>query len=118
MQSSVSDQQERSQRLQQEMGRRLQEKEQTIKAQKEQVNTDSLTHTHTASTDQARLWQEEARRRVSPCSGYPVFACMGSDCVVLRHNATVYCMYKKRPQPNTATDSRKTDKLIGCQSNE
>ncbi|KAE8278609.1 Zinc finger protein Dzip1 DAZ-interacting protein 1-like protein Iguana protein [Larimichthys crocea] len=37
MQSSVSDQQERSQRLQQEMGRRLQEKEQTIKAQKEQI---------------------------------------------------------------------------------
>ncbi|XP_070814009.1 cilium assembly protein DZIP1 isoform X2 [Chaetodon trifascialis] len=37
MQSSVSDHQERSQRLQQEMGRRLQEKEQTIKAQREQI---------------------------------------------------------------------------------
>ncbi|XP_067439632.1 cilium assembly protein DZIP1 isoform X1 [Thunnus thynnus] len=37
MQSSVSEQQERSQKLQQEMGRRLQEKEQTIKAQREQI---------------------------------------------------------------------------------
>ncbi|XP_073318497.1 cilium assembly protein DZIP1 [Pagrus major] len=37
MQSSVSEHQELSQRLQQEMGRRLQEKEQTIKAQKEQM---------------------------------------------------------------------------------
>ncbi|XP_040888053.1 zinc finger protein Dzip1 isoform X3 [Toxotes jaculatrix] len=37
MQSSVSEHQERSQRLQQEMGRRLQEKEQTIKAQREQI---------------------------------------------------------------------------------
>ncbi|KAG8004590.1 Zinc finger protein Dzip1, partial [Nibea albiflora] len=37
MQSSASDQQDRSQRLQQEMGRRLQEKEQTIKAQREQI---------------------------------------------------------------------------------
>ncbi|XP_035533362.1 zinc finger protein Dzip1 [Morone saxatilis] len=37
MQSSVSDQQEHSQRLQQDMARRLQEKEQTIKAQREQI---------------------------------------------------------------------------------
>ncbi|XP_070786515.1 cilium assembly protein DZIP1 [Enoplosus armatus] len=37
MQSSVSENQERSQRLQQDMGRRLQEKEQTIKAQREQI---------------------------------------------------------------------------------
>ncbi|XP_039998510.1 zinc finger protein Dzip1 isoform X3 [Xiphias gladius] len=37
MQSSVSEHQEQSQRLQQEMGRRLQEKEQTIKAQREQI---------------------------------------------------------------------------------
>ncbi|XP_026219951.1 zinc finger protein Dzip1 isoform X2 [Anabas testudineus] len=37
MQSSVSEHQERSQKLQQEMGRRLQEKEQTIKAQREQI---------------------------------------------------------------------------------
>ncbi|KAM7365453.1 hypothetical protein PAMP_016375 [Pampus punctatissimus] len=37
MQSSVSEQQERSRSLQQEMGRRLQEKEQTIKAQREQI---------------------------------------------------------------------------------
>ncbi|XP_071320762.1 cilium assembly protein DZIP1 isoform X2 [Trachinotus anak] len=37
MQSSVSEHQERSQWLQQEMGRRLQEKEQTIKAQREQI---------------------------------------------------------------------------------
>ncbi|XP_070712062.1 cilium assembly protein DZIP1 [Pempheris klunzingeri] len=36
-QSSVSEHQERSHRLQQEMGRRLQEKEQTIKAQREQI---------------------------------------------------------------------------------
>ncbi|XP_034462376.1 zinc finger protein Dzip1 isoform X3 [Hippoglossus hippoglossus] len=36
-QSSVSEQQERSQQLQQEMGRRLQEKQQTIKAQREQI---------------------------------------------------------------------------------
>ncbi|XP_037617986.1 zinc finger protein Dzip1 isoform X2 [Sebastes umbrosus] len=37
MQSSVSEQQDSSQWLQQEMGRRLQEKEQTIKAQREQI---------------------------------------------------------------------------------
>ncbi|XP_051283707.1 cilium assembly protein DZIP1 isoform X2 [Dicentrarchus labrax] len=37
MQSSVSEQQEHSQRLQQEVARRLQEKEQTIKAQREQI---------------------------------------------------------------------------------
>ncbi|XP_018527123.1 cilium assembly protein DZIP1 isoform X1 [Lates calcarifer] len=37
MQSSLSEHQEQSQRLQQEMGRRLQEKEQTIKAQREQI---------------------------------------------------------------------------------
>ncbi|XP_044044183.1 zinc finger protein Dzip1 isoform X3 [Siniperca chuatsi] len=37
MQSSVSEHQERSQWLQQDMGRRLQEKEQTIKAQREQI---------------------------------------------------------------------------------
>ncbi|KAM9334295.1 cilium assembly protein DZIP1 isoform 2-T2 [Symphorus nematophorus] len=37
MQSSVLEQQECSQRLQQEMGRRLQEKEQTIRAQREQI---------------------------------------------------------------------------------
>ncbi|KAK2856767.1 hypothetical protein Q5P01_005502 [Channa striata] len=37
MQSSVSEHQERSQRLQLEMGRKLQEKEQTIKAQREQI---------------------------------------------------------------------------------
>ncbi|XP_069577165.1 cilium assembly protein DZIP1 isoform X1 [Brachyistius frenatus] len=42
MQSSVSEQQERSHQLQQEMGRRLQEKEQTIKAQREQMRTISL----------------------------------------------------------------------------
>lgn len=40
MQSSVSDHQEQSQRLQQEMTMRLQEKEQTIKAQREQVSAD------------------------------------------------------------------------------
>uniref|UniRef100_H3D6V5 DAZ interacting zinc finger protein 1 n=1 Tax=Tetraodon nigroviridis TaxID=99883 RepID=H3D6V5_TETNG len=39
MQSSVSDHQEQSQRLQQEMTKRLQEKEQTIKAQREQLKT-------------------------------------------------------------------------------
>ncbi|KAM4560265.1 cilium assembly protein DZIP1 [Odontesthes bonariensis] len=38
-QSFVSEHQERSQRLQQEMGSRLQEKEQTIKAQREQIRT-------------------------------------------------------------------------------
>ncbi|XP_049919509.1 cilium assembly protein DZIP1 isoform X2 [Epinephelus moara] len=37
MQSSVSEHQENSHRLQQEMGRRLHEKEQTIKAQREQI---------------------------------------------------------------------------------
>ncbi|XP_061571890.1 cilium assembly protein DZIP1 [Cololabis saira] len=39
MQLSVSEHQETSQRLQQEMGRRLQDKEQTIRAQKEQIKT-------------------------------------------------------------------------------
>nr|XP_046238017.1 zinc finger protein Dzip1 isoform X2 [Scatophagus argus] len=39
MQLSVTEHQEHSQRLQQEMGRRLQEKEQTIKAQREQIRT-------------------------------------------------------------------------------
>lgn len=39
MQSSLSEQQERSQKLQQEMSRRLQEKEQTIRAQREQMRT-------------------------------------------------------------------------------
>ncbi|CAG5933585.1 unnamed protein product [Menidia menidia] len=43
MRSSLSEHQERSQRQQQEMGRRLQEKEQTIKAQREQVSTPTLT---------------------------------------------------------------------------
>eukprot|EP00066_Takifugu_rubripes_P015263 XP_011604529.1 PREDICTED: zinc finger protein DZIP1 isoform X1 [Takifugu rubripes] len=38
-QTSVSDHQEQSQRLQQEMTKRLQEKEQTIKAQREQIRT-------------------------------------------------------------------------------
>ncbi|XP_028256346.1 cilium assembly protein DZIP1 isoform X2 [Parambassis ranga] len=42
MQSSVSQHQDRSQRLQQEMGRRLQEKEQTIQAQRKQMRTISL----------------------------------------------------------------------------
>ncbi|GLD64873.1 zinc finger protein Dzip1-like isoform X1 [Lates japonicus] len=42
MQSSVSEHQEQSQRLRQEMGRRLQEKEQTIKAQSEQIRNISL----------------------------------------------------------------------------
>lgn len=42
MQLSVSQQQEGSQRLQQEMRRQLQEKEQTIRAQREQVGTRSL----------------------------------------------------------------------------
>ncbi|XP_038572919.1 zinc finger protein Dzip1 isoform X3 [Micropterus salmoides] len=37
MQSSVSEHQDHSRRLQQDMGRRLQEKEQTIKAQREQI---------------------------------------------------------------------------------
>ena len=37
-QSSVSEQQERSQQLQQEMRQRLQEKQQTIRAQREQVH--------------------------------------------------------------------------------
>lgn len=41
MQLSVSEQQEDSQRLQQEMRRQLQEKEQTIRAQREQVGTHS-----------------------------------------------------------------------------
>lgn len=41
MQLSVSEQQEGSQRLQQEMRRELQEKEQTIRAQREQVGTRS-----------------------------------------------------------------------------
>lgn len=41
MQLSVSEQQEGSQRLQQEMRRLLQEKEQTIRAQREQVGTRS-----------------------------------------------------------------------------
>lgn len=41
MQLSVSEQQEGSQRLQQEMRRQLQEKEQTIRAQREQVGTRS-----------------------------------------------------------------------------
>ncbi|XP_047432413.1 cilium assembly protein DZIP1 isoform X2 [Mugil cephalus] len=39
MQLSVSEHEERGQRLQQEMSRRLQEKEQTIKAQREQIRT-------------------------------------------------------------------------------
>ncbi|KAM4710960.1 cilium assembly protein DZIP1 isoform 2-T10 [Anableps anableps] len=39
MQCSVTEHRELSQRLQQEMGRRLQEKEQTIKAQREQIRT-------------------------------------------------------------------------------
>lgn len=41
MQLSVSEQQEGGQRLQQEMRRQLQEKEQTIRAQREQVGTRS-----------------------------------------------------------------------------
>uniref|UniRef100_A0A3Q1EID6 DAZ interacting zinc finger protein 1 n=1 Tax=Acanthochromis polyacanthus TaxID=80966 RepID=A0A3Q1EID6_9TELE len=39
VQSSLSEQQERSQKMQQEMSRRLQEKEQTIRAQREQMRT-------------------------------------------------------------------------------
>lgn len=71
MQLSVSEHQERSQKLQQEMGRRLQEKEQTIRAQREQVKT----HSHSQlSLPTVIMSGEEASQRVSPCSGYPVFA--------------------------------------------
>uniref|UniRef100_A0A8C3G5V4 DAZ interacting zinc finger protein 1 n=1 Tax=Cyclopterus lumpus TaxID=8103 RepID=A0A8C3G5V4_CYCLU len=56
MQSSVSDHQENSQRLQQEMDRRLQEREHTIRAQREQVSGDS--HSHIVSGEEARLIQD------------------------------------------------------------
>lgn len=82
MQSSVSEHQDHSHRLQQDMGRRLQEREQTIKAQREQVNTDSLSHSDYVG-------------RGSEAEGQPLFriSCicyMGSDCVVLRHDDTVH----------------------------
>lgn len=66
MRSSVSEHQEHSQRLQQETRRQLQEKEQTIKAQREQVSF--------YSQRSLIMWRGEVRQRVSPCSGYPVFA--------------------------------------------
>lgn len=69
MQSSVSDHQEQSQRLQQEMTKRLQEKEHTIKAQREQVSAER----HSAQPRVVML-REEGRRKVSSCSGYPVLA--------------------------------------------
>lgn len=89
-QSSVSEHQEHIHRQQQEMGRRLQEKDQTIKAQREQVNTDAHTHTYTAITSQrdyvGRGSEAEGPRlfRIS-CICY-----MGSHCVVLRHDDTVH----------------------------
>lgn len=69
MQSSVSDNQEQSQRLQQEMTKRLQEKEHTIKAQREQVSAER----HIAQPRVVMLG-EEGRRKVSSCSGCPVLA--------------------------------------------
>lgn len=69
MQSSVSDHQEQSQRLQQEMTKRLQEKEHTIKAQRDQVSAER----HSAQPCVVML-REEGRRKVSSCSGYPVLS--------------------------------------------
>uniref|UniRef100_A0A3B4U2R7 DAZ interacting zinc finger protein 1 n=1 Tax=Seriola dumerili TaxID=41447 RepID=A0A3B4U2R7_SERDU len=78
MQSSVSEHQELSQRLQQELGRRLHEKEQTIKAQREQVNTRSpLTQ---SSPPTAIMSAEEVRRRFGPSNCIICF-CV---CVVLQ----------------------------------
>lgn len=71
MQSSVSDHQEQSQRLQQEMAKRLQEKEQTIKAQREQVSAEPHSH---SSQPRTVMIREEGRRKASSCSGYPVLA--------------------------------------------
>lgn len=66
LQSTVLEHQEHHQRLQQEMGGRLREREQTIKAQREQVT--AISHSS------AIIAGEEAKRRGSPCSGFPVFA--------------------------------------------
>lgn len=71
MQSFVTDHQEQSQRLQQEMTKRLQEKEQTIKAQREQVSTDWRSH---SCQSRVVMFREDVGRKVSACSGYPVLA--------------------------------------------
>lgn len=71
MQSSVSDHQEQSHRLQQEMTRRLQEKEQTIKAQREQVSSDGRWR---SSQPRVVLLGEDVGRKVGSSSGYPVLA--------------------------------------------
>lgn len=55
-----------TQRLQQEMNRSLQEKDQTIRAQREQVSAESC------SALCPTVWGEETRRRVGACSGFPV----------------------------------------------
>lgn len=73
MQLSVCEQQDGSQRLQQEMRRQLQEKEQTIRAQREQVGT--------RTRGRSLIMQ----RRGSGPEGQPSFriswiCCMRSDC--------------------------------------
>lgn len=83
MQSSVSEHQERSQRLQQEMGRRLQEKEQTIKTQREQVTT----HSHSQLLPPAVIMSGEEARQ--PLFRISCICYTGSECAVLRCDNTV-----------------------------
>lgn len=100
MQSSVSEHQERSQRLQQEMGRKLQEKEQAIKAQREQVS--SVSHTHAAATAHCDYVERGSEAEGQPLFRISCICYMGSDCVVLRHDDTVRLTGKK-----SATHSHK-----------
>lgn len=95
MQSSVSEHQERSQKLQQEMGRRLQEKEQTIKAQREQVNSFTLSHQRLLCDNVGRGCEAEGQ----PLFRISCICCLSSDCVVLRYdcivNLTGAAVYRK-----------------------
>lgn len=89
MQSSVSEHQERSQRLQQETRRQLQEKEQTIKAQREQVSF--------YSQRSLIMWRGEVRQRVSPRSGYPVFAAC-AQIVLYGDRMILYIVHRDQTQ--------------------
>lgn len=71
MQSSVSDHQEQSHRLQQVMSRRLQEKEHTIKAQREQVSSHGRSR---SSQPRVLLLGEDVGRKAGSSSGYPGLA--------------------------------------------
>uniref|UniRef100_A0A3Q0SP38 DAZ interacting zinc finger protein 1 n=1 Tax=Amphilophus citrinellus TaxID=61819 RepID=A0A3Q0SP38_AMPCI len=92
MQSSLSEQQERGQRLQQEMGKRLQEKEQTIKAQREQS---------VLKLDPIQELSEEEKLQIRPrSSSLPSRASQGMSASAVRQPKT------PQPAPRTKTTTQ------------